>query len=180
MRGSTVKRDQKAMQLFVKRNGTTVLLEWLEWPNGKPEEDVTGSSVATVEQAAVKKTCQCLALTHQIAPLENKVRMHAELTLGNAMLDFAFPFYRITSAGDTNLAVGQVVDQLALNKANREMNGEEAEGDEISLSTLGEITATFNGQKWVQCEVGDALKASLDAVHADIQFASTIVVRRLP
>jgi hypothetical protein len=160
---------------------TQVTLQWTEWPDGKPTVDVTtGASLATAESIPVQKSCTAKALFHSIAPAKSKVRMFAEMQVGDAILDFLCGFVRVTAAGDTGLVVGAVLMEWDLNIANRALASGQtaATATAVQVESLEQISFTVDSQKWVQCEIGDELARSWDSIFGTVKTARSILVRK--
>jgi len=168
------------MQRAVMRAGTPITVEWTEWPDGKPEEDpTTGATLATDEQAPVTRSCETRALVHSVQATTSALRMHAELEVGDAILDFATDFLRVLDEGDTALVKSGIVDRWAFNAANRaEDVTEPAAGVVVSLTALEDASFVIDGERWVQKGVGAGLAKSWDVRHAGVTFAETIAVRK--
>jgi hypothetical protein len=178
----TAKLAQKRAKLRTKFSGTTVTLRWLEWPNGRPEIDpTTGAYPVTTNPAfaPVERTANVRVLVHFINPVTSGKRMHAEVEVGDALVDFPLDLIEITDPGDTSLTAGQVVDELAFTAANNTVdpeNGATAEGETIEPGDLEGLSLQFKGATWVQKEVGEELLKTWDTVYSGLDINKAILL----
>jgi len=176
-----INNDRKKALIFAKKWGTTIVLNWSEWPNGKPAADpTTGATLSTTASAPILYSCFTKAFVHFVQGAESQVRMHAELQTGDAIVDFSSPLLRVTTHGDTDLDDGEVIDQWAFDAENRNVSsgGTPAEADEIQIESLEGLYFVMDGQKWVQCKVGKDLIKSWDHLFADRKMFRTIALRK--
>lgn len=162
---------RRQAEIFVKRKGETVSLLWTEWPNGKTTADpTTGATPQDNDHQPVVRTLDFKCLVHFIAPTITSVRQHQEVQVGDAIIDFIPQLVRVTDAGDTDLAVGDLITIYALNLANRAPvvvdGGEAATATTIDLFTLEDPRFIIAGSTWVSKPVGEGLAKSWDAVLA--------------
>jgi len=175
-------RHRKSAQILAKKLGTTITVQWTEWPDGEPDEDPTsGAKLATDDLPQATKSCETKVMIHYIAPASSALRVHAECEVGDAILDFLHGFVRVIDVGDTDLDVGDVLDEYAFNAACNAAvlaDGDPAVAETVELSDLEDPQFIIEGQAWVQKETGADLKQAWDVVVAGVQFAQSILVRR--
>jgi hypothetical protein len=178
----TAKLAQKRAKLRTKVSGSSVTLSWTEWPNGAPDIDpTTGARPITTDPslAPVQKTATVRAFVHFVAPITSGKRMFAEVQVGDAIVDFPLDLLRITSSGDTEFEVGDVVDELAFTAANNALDPEtdaSAEGDSIEPGDLENLSLEFAGKRWIQKEVGEELAKTWDTLYSGLNINRAMLV----
>jgi hypothetical protein len=117
------------------------------------------------------------AFIHFANPSTSAYRKFAEVEVGDAIVDFPLDLLRITDAGDTELTVGDVVDELAFSAANRDVENS-SEGDAIEPFELTNLSIEFGGHRWVQKEIGEELARNWDTLYAGMDINRALLLRR--
>lgn len=173
------KLAQKRAKLRAKQDGTSVTLNWVEWPDGKPAVDpTTGSYPVVGSSLPVTRTASVRAFVHFANPSSSGYRRFAEIEAGDAIVDFPLDLLRVTDAGTTALTVGAVVDELAFSAANRDAV-ESALGDDVEPYQLENLSMTFGGHTWAQKEVGEELARNWDTLYTGLDINRAMLMRRV-
>ncbi len=169
----TAKLAQKKAKLRSKKDGTTIVLKYTEWPNGKPDPDPTTGAWLTgsdTTKIGVTHSASVRAFVHFIEPITSGYRKFAEITAGDAIVDFPLSLIRITEVGDTAFTVGQIVDEVAFGAANRAVTNS-ALGDDVDpQADLENVSMVFANHTWVQKEVGEELARNWDTLYSGINI----------
>lgn len=176
----SAKLAQKTAKLRAKRHGTLVTLKWQEWPNGKPTVDPTSGAALVgdnTSMAPVAKSATVHAFVHFISPITSGRRVHAEVQVGDAIVDWPLTLYQITDAGGSDFTVGQVVDEVALGAGNRGLVTP-AIGDEVEPHTLENVSLEFGGHTWMQKSIGEGLAEVWDTIYSDISITRAMLVTK--
>lgn len=179
----TAKWAAKRAKLRTKPDGSSVVLRWNEWPNGKPEEDLTTGAVPVTDDATKapeQKTATIRAFVHFIQPVTSGSRIFTEVAVGDAIVDFPLDLLRVTDPGDTSLADGQVIDEIGFSQANAAIaDGEDsATADAVEPSALENLSMTFAGYTWVQKSIGEELANAWDAMYANININRAMLMTK--
>lgn len=177
-------RAQRQVKLKCKTEGTPITLRWEELSDDPPAIDpTTGARLAAddpTSSPATEKICVTKVFVHFVQPIKSEYRKFAEMQAGDAIVDMVFDLYRITDAGDSAMvAVGDVVDELALNAANRAI----ADGDDlvigssVDVSQLKNVNAEFGGRLWVQKEIGEDLAKNWDTIYSSVNINRALLLR---
>jgi hypothetical protein len=126
----------------------------------------------------IANTASIRAFVHIVAPMQSGYRRFAEISSGDAIVDFPLDLIQITDPGDTAFAVGDVVDEIAFSQANRALgdDGDSALGTIIEPSDLSNVGMEFGGHKWVQKEVGEELIKNWDALYAGLSLTRAMLM----
>lgn len=158
------------------KHGTAITLHWVEYPGDAAVDATTGAHSA----AGTSKSCTTKAFLHYIQPATSGYRVHSEVESGDCLVDIVLGLNRVIDSGDTDLLIGQVVDDAELSAANRALTDFEspAIASELNLSSLDEVYAEINGERWVQKQVGQKLASAWDGVFSGIKFSKSLLLRK--
>jgi hypothetical protein len=179
---ASISRESHALAIQVGAP-TPITLQWIEWPDGKPDVDpTTGASPSTDDSEPVQKSCSVKALFHSAQPTRTEARMYAEIQVGDAILDFLSGLVRVRAVGDTDLEVGDVLGQFEFNEVNRELEDGDtaATASAVELEDLEQLAFVIDGRKWVQAKIGEQLARAWDSIFGQTKFARSILIRRFP
>lgn len=172
----TARTSWKKSKIAARVKGTLITLRWRDWPAGKPAVDPTTGSVApTEEQPAVESSLQFRAMVHFVQPTMGTIRLHAEIQVGDAIVDVNVKFYRVTDAGETDLEVGSVYNEYDVMDAERTA-GSSVLKEEVFVHTLENSVFEIDGRIYRQKKVGDALAKSWGAIVSDIGMFNAIAL----
>jgi hypothetical protein len=151
-----------------------------EWLGDLAAGSIGGGGGEAPSPEPIPKSVTTKAFLHFVMPTLTTARMFAEVQAGDCIVDMVFPLVRITYAGDTDLVVGTVLDQLtaAGSEASLTSGQEPAEWEEISVATLPNAYAEISGERWVQKQIGKELARSWDVLYADIRLSQVILLTR--
>lgn len=172
--------ELKAAQLACKADGTPVLINYAYWPSGKPAPLANGRLVPTEAKPKRSGSLTLKCFWHYIAEAKSGLRIHAEVAIGDAIIDIVEPIIRVTDAGSTDFEIGDLVGKWEFNEANREA-ATSAAGDEIrldSISGMENVVFTVDGVNWVQKQIGEALARSWNQSLQGITFGTAYLLTR--
>lgn len=174
-------RGLNLLRKLERKEGTDVTLKWSEWPDGKPTADpTTGASLATEDSAPVQKSLLTKALVHYVTPATSSLRVHAEVEIGDCILEIFHDFVQVTDPGDTALVDGSIVDSYTVAAANRALADDDdpAASTVIDIANLDNAYFEIDGQRWVQKKIGDKLIKSWDAIIGNRKFARSYLLTK--
>src|SRR5690242_18335681 len=127
-------KARKDLKRFCQKWGTPVTLKWLEFSIG----GIDPTTGAYGPGSACSRQCASKALVHFVSPAMSVSRMFAEVQTGDCILELVASLFRVEDVGDTDLAVGAVVDEFGLLRANNALSAGRtpATASEVVPSTL--------------------------------------------
>jgi hypothetical protein len=178
IRRTRIRRHWRHAQIAARVKGTTVVLRWREWPDGRPAADpTTGAVLATEELQPLLLSLTLKTLVHFVQPTTTGIRQHVEVQVGDVIVDFNVPLVRVLDAGDTALEANQVLSEFDLKVANANSPGQSASYETLEIEGLEQLTFEIDGRRYVQKPVGDQLARSWEAVISDIQFSRALLLK---
>ncbi len=71
----TARNAQLRSKIDARVKGSTIILRWRDWPEGRPDADPTsGNVVPTVEQPVLERTLNFKAHVHFVTPVQGMIR----------------------------------------------------------------------------------------------------------
>lgn len=179
-RRSNAKLAAKRAQIAGK-SGNPVTLQWIEWTGTAPSVDPTTGAAVQTESSGVATAKQCVtrACVHYAGQTTGRLKMFSEVRVGDCILEMTAPLIRVTTAGDTTLTAGAVVDQWAFNAANRLITDAEediAVGAEVQIESLSQLTFLIEGITYTQAKISKELLASWEAIVAGVKVCRSILL----
>jgi hypothetical protein len=172
--------ELRAAQLACKVDGTPVTISYAYWPSGKPTPLANGRLVPTEANPKLSGSFSMKCFWHYISEAKSGLRIHAEVAVGDAIIDIVEPIIMVTSAGETNLVVGDLVGKWEFNEACR-MAGVPATGTEVrldSISGMESVVFSVDGVNWVQKTIGEALARSWNQSVQGITLGTAYLLTR--
>jgi hypothetical protein len=151
-------------------------LQWIEFPLGTQTDPTSGAT----DRPGATKSVTTKAFLHAVK-VTGTMRIYAEIQEGMKILDLITPLVRITDSGDTDLSVGEVVDENEFRMNQREAAASgfsQPSSVPVNIIEFKGVSVIVDGERWVQQEVGQKLAQMWDAVFAGFRFSQTLLLKR--